>query len=325
MIILLFFYLLIFIQNVGIWGHFITIHFRKIYQKKKKTHTQNKMTKKPSKSKVTHAAATFILQKSNEVLSMIKAPFKRKGNDTAITTVSSNNNASSKSAPQSNRTSAVNCMSNDDASNSNVYTEIDVCNDLKLLPTKDLITKTKSTSSLDFLTSDILRCLFDESTESLFINNISNDDRLDNENTKTIRYVNESIALHANVVAGAEQSLYDIDSIVKQIADDTDSEAGKSGTTSPKLNAIISNMSKNLWSKLKLMSNDDLVVDDMSIAVSDSNSGVGANSDQLKNIDDKVSLKKRFKFKIRTGLNFFKDFKVRVLVTIDHNENFIRT
>lgn len=252
---------------------------------------------------------------------MIKAPFKRKGNDTAMTTVLSNNNTSSKSAPQLNRTSAVNCMSDDDASNSNIYTEIDLCNDLKLLPTKDLITKTKPNSSLDILTSDILRCLFDESTESLFVNSLSNDDRLDNENTKTIRCVNESIALHANVVAGAEQSLCDIE----QIADDTDSEAGKLDTTSPKLNAIISNMSKNLWSKLKLMSNDDLVVDDMPIAVSDSNSGVGANSDQFKNINDKVSLKKQFKFKLTTGLKFFKDVKVRVLVTIDYNGNFIRT
>lgn len=284
-----------------------------------KQNEQQQQQNTTSKSKVSHAAATFILQKSNEVLSMIKAPFKRKGNDTAIITVSSNNNTPIKSAPQSNRTSAVNCMSDNDASNSNIYTEIDLCNDLKLLPTKGLITKTKSTSSLDFLTSDILRCLFDESTESLFINNISTDDRLDNEKTKTIQYVNESIAFHANVGASAEQSLYDIDSIVKQIADDTDSEAGKSGTPSPKLNAIISNMSKNLWTKLKLMHNDDLVVDDMSIGVADSNSGIGANSDQLKNIDDKVSLKKRFKFKLRTGLNFFKDVKVRVIVIIDYS------
>lgn len=256
---------------------------------------------------------------------MIKAPFKRKGNGTAIKTAQCNNNTSSNSAPQSNRTSAVNCMSDDNASNNNIYTEIDLVNDLQLLPTKNLILKTKSTSSLDFLTSDILQCLFDESTESIFINNISNDDRLDNEKTKTIRYVNESIAFQANVHVSAQHSLYDIDGIVEQIADDTESEAEKSGTTSPKLNAIISNMSKNLWSKLKSMNNDDLGVDDMSIAVMDSNSGVGANSDQFKNIDDKVSLKKRFKFKLRTGLNFFKDVKVRVIVIIDHNRNIIRT
>lgn len=241
---------------------------------------------------------------------MIKAPFKRKVNDPTATTTNTSNNTSSKSAPQSNRTSAVNCMhlndddEHSDASNSNIYTEIDLCNN-DLIQTKEFsVTK----SSDEFLTFDILRCLFNESTDSLILTAISSTSLDDQTNC----YANQTIqATPSTCDTGIlpEQSLYDIDTIEKNQIDD--SVATKSDAVSSTFNAIFSSKlklmnvrHKHFMSKLKLMNSDDLNLDEEPTGEMNTSN----ESDLTK--DDKLSLKKRFRIKFKTGLNFFKDTKV---------------
>lgn len=297
-------------------------------------------------NKVSHAAAAFFLQKSNEVLSMIKA-FKRKANNNASNGATTTSNDATKlsstatatstttAASQSKRSTAVNCMQfslnddesvsfcdNFDASNCNIYTEIDLCN---ALPTKDLVTEPKTdTGSSESLSSDILCFLFNNSNDVLFQR-----DHNQSETSHINSYVNESVTSQAcaqmeiNVTNDAcaqaiEQNLYDIGSDERKICEHLKSSRasgqlmGSAGTadtasmsdTSVKSNAFFTNISKSFKSKLKLMISEDDDLDE---------SPDTANGTELpKDIVDKLSLKKRFKFKLKTGLNFFKDFKVRL-------------
>lgn len=288
---------------------------------------------------MSHAAAAFILQKSNEVLSMIKA-FKRKANNNANDVTTTQNDAVNTAVPQLKRTSAaVNCMNlrlsddNDNrpvllfdnfvASNSNIYTEIDLRD---VLPTtKNLVTEPKPTTSTDSISSDILRFLFNDSNDLQFQDDHSNQ----SETNQIDSYVNESVTSQAitqmemNVInAVTEQNLYDIDSIVapnvatkmipRELSVQCDELMAGSATNSDsslKSNAFFANISKSLKYKLKHMMNEEIVSNEsMSKGVAKT-----VTSDNQFAIDDieKASLKKRIKFKLKTGLHLFKDTKVR--------------
>lgn len=282
---------------------------------------------------MSHAAAAFILQKSNEVLSMIKA-FKRKANSNANGATTTKNDASNSSVPQSKQTSAVNCMKlslndnrvlfydNSDASNSNIYTEIDLRN--ILLPTttntKNLVTEPTPTGSTDsIISSDILRILFKDSNDLQFTNDQSETNKIDG-------YVNETVTSQAivqmemNVInVMTEQNPYEIDSTAPNVAnkivpcqssDQTDDLAGSAITntdTSSRSNTFFANISKSLKHRLKHMVNEEevLTVSEESLSETVANTASGNEK------DEKTSLKKRLKFKLKSGLHLFKDAKVR--------------
>lgn len=278
---------------------------------------------------MSHAAAAYILQKSNEVLSMIKA-FKRKAsNNTTNVPNSPQNDASNSSVTQ---TTAVNCMNlslnhdhmtlcdNFDASNSNIYTEIDLIN---ILPTKNLaLTQSKLTSSSDSLSSNILCFLFNESNDLLFTT-----DHKQSQIKQINSYVNESVTsqmfnqLEMNVINSvdlSEQNPYEIDIggkcvvnkiLSRQQSQQTDESSGSASISdsSLKSNAFFTNISKSLKYKLKHMTTEQDLKESLSEVMASSASG----SDLVKNEIDKVSFKKRIKFKLKTGLQLFKDAKVR--------------
>lgn len=268
---------------------------------------------------MSHAAAAYFLQKSNEVLSMIKA-FKRKTNSNANTVTTTTSTDAMKSSSPASSSAAVNCMhlglnaesvsfcDNFDASNCNIYTEIDLCN-----PTKDLVTET--TSSTESLSSDIL-CFIFNNTNDLLIPC----DQNRSENNPINSYVNETVTssqpitqMEINVANASgcaiEQNLYDIDTRGDQQVQS--SEQQQSGSTEGasisenalKSNAFFTNISKSLKNKLKTMiaEGDDL----------DESDETACATELPKHIVDKISLKNRFKFKLKTGFNFFKEAKVR--------------
>lgn len=288
---------------------------------------------------MSHAAAAFILQKSNEVLSMIKA-FKRKANNNASNTATTTqNDASNSSMPQSKRTSAVNCMNlhindshvlfydnNSDDSNCNIYTEIDLRG---VLPTtNNLVTEPNPTSSNDSISSDMLRFLFNDSNDLQFTN-----DNNQSEINQIDCYVNESITSQAivqmemNVINDhvvTEQNLYEIDSggaenvaskmtsCQQSICFDELAGSATNSDTSVKSNTFFANVSKSLKHKLKNMVNEEIVLKE---SISDTVANVARGNEPVKCEIDKASLKKRFKFKLKTGLHLFKDAKVRVVKT----------
>lgn len=287
-------------------------------------------------TKVTHMATTFILQKSSEMLSMFKAPFKRKTNNTPATTPkdapNTPNNGRNVSATTSNRTSAVNCINHlsddsvslcdkSDASNSNIYTEIDLLN---RLPTKDLLTESNSTNPSGSLSSAILSCLFDEPSNLM---PLTIEIATAVETIQTANYANESVTFEIdNAVNETEQNLYDIDSIAnnatlkKPLYLQSDFKEADNFENLPKVNGFFTNLSKSLKYKFKSMpSNDDSESEDLEtgdktpLASGTTSNDVNASDDSNtpKDIVDKLSLTKRLKSKFKTGLNFFKDTKVR--------------
>lgn len=290
-----------------------------------------------NKKKVSHAAAAFILQKSNEVLSMIKA-FKRKSNNNAnaatATATTPNDAMKSSSAAttttmttpssQTKHSSAVNCMQfslndesvsfcdNFDASNCNIYTEIDLCN---ALPTKDLVIEpTKSTSSCESLSSDILCFLFNNTNDLLIPH-----DHNQSEDSHINSYVNETVTSQAitqmeinvtNADCANEQNLYDIGSGAQYAQSSQQSEqsvAFNSQENSLKSNAFFTNISKSLKNKLKLVQTEDDDLDEST----DVTLNTADRAELPKHIVDKNSLRNRLKFKFKSGFNFFKDIKVR--------------
>lgn len=308
-------------------------------------------------NKMSHAAAAFILQKSNEVLSMIKA-FKRKTNGNANGATTTQNDASNSTVSQSKRTSSVNCMNlslndehllfsdNIDAS-SNIYTEIDLSDNL---PTKNLVTESNSTSSTESISCDILRFLFNDSLNSSDLQ--YTDDHNQSETNKINSYVNESVTAQAiaqmemcvingNVVT--EQNLYEINSDAtnvanaiisnkqhqqqqqkqrhKQQTEHEDEFAGNATVTddsSLKSNKFFSNISKSLKHKLKhMMSEENVLNESLSDVVMADTAGFSGNH-LAKDDIEKASLKKRIKFKLKTGLHFFKDAKVCCHILYTH-------
>lgn len=284
--------------------------------------------------KMSHAAAAFILQKSNEVLSIIKA-FKRKANGNANGATTTQNDASNSSVPQSKRTTAVNCMKlslndnrvllydNSDASNSNIYTEIDL-RDISVptttTNTKNLVTEPTSTGSSDsIISSDVLRILFKDSNDLQFTSDQSETNKIDG-------YANESVASQAivqmemnDIGVMTEQNPYEIDSTASNVAsqivpcqssEQTGDLAGSATTntdTSSRSNTFFANISKSLKHRLKHMANEEqvLAISEESLSETVANTATGNEK------DEKSSLKKRFKFKFKSGLHLFKDAKVR--------------
>lgn len=281
---------------------------------------------------MSHAAAAFILQKSNEVLSMIKA-FKRKANSNTSAATTTQNDASNSSLPQSKHTSAVNCMSlrlndnrvflfdNSDASNSNIYTEIDLRDVLPI--TKNLVTEPNPISSSDSsISSDIMHFLFDESNELQF-----KIDHNQSETNQIDKYVNESVTSQAivqmemNVIndrAMTEQNLYDIDSVVPNVTTEFTAhrnseqnaqlaESATNSNSSLKSNTFFANISKSLKHKLKHVLNEEVVPKE---SLSDGMINSASGNEIAFGESDKASQKKRFKFKLKTGLHLFKVTKV---------------
>lgn len=289
---------------------------------------------------MSHAAATFILQKSNEMLSMFKAlkrkPNSKNSNHTTNTVTTTQCDGSKSSVSQSKRITAVNCMNsrlslnddesvslsnNSDASNCNIYTEIKLHDDLS---TKDLETQPIPTDSNEStLSSDILRFLFND------INSLHNSAcNHDQSETKHVNcYVNESVTSHgiaqmeAKMHSGentTEQNLYDIDrgtpndshKVAFRQESEQMNETTESATvseSSAQSNVFIAGVSKSFKQKLKFMVRD-----------SESLPGVlakSASESELTNSvgGDKASFRKRFKVKFKAGLQFFKDAKVRYL------------
>lgn len=276
--------------------------------------------------KMSHAAAAFILQKSNEVLSMFKA-FKRKANNNANAATTTQNDATNSAMLQSKRTSAVNSMSlglnddsvshsdNSDASNSNIYTEINLRDNL---PTKDLVTQPKPTSSNELLSSDILRFLFNDATNLLCTPADHNQLKANHVNS----YVNESVTslalaqMDMQVVNGdvaiQQQNPYEIISNMENVASKTATRqqteqfnelAG--AESSVRSNARFANINKSFRHKLKLM------VTESAESLADGLASSTNQNEPAKEVGDKANLKKRLKFKLKAGLQFFKDAKVR--------------
>lgn len=257
------------------------------------------------KKKASHPATMFILQKSNEVLSMIRAPFKRKPNNTNAFDASLPQNPSTS---QSNRTSLVNLNDDCDVSMcdnsdvSNIYTEIDVCNEF---PTNDLITNTSATNSNEFLSANILKRLFNESSDSIFNN--------ENQSIKP-NYVNESVAIQAQI--HNEPNIYEIGCSDNNRNQNEQAAANdilkETANLSPKFNLFLSNISKSLKYRFKLIANDEIDLDESlpGVMASIANDFDTCANSQSKNVDECTSLKSRLKSKLITGFKLFKDSKV---------------
>lgn len=225
---------------------------------------------------------------------MIKA-FKRKTNNTAAATATKPDATSS----ESKRSSAVNCMhlsdgsvcDNCDASNSNIYTEIELNNALP----KDLVIQSNASTSSESISSDILRILFNES--KLFSDQ--------SQTNHTNSYVNESVTTQAIArmeIDNAEQNPYEIDSGAHGVA--SHQIQVSTSHVSDKSNVFFANISKSFKQKIR-----QIVSEDGDESGSES---TDAQTNQLaKDVVDKSSLKKRLANKLKTGLQFFKDSKVR--------------
>lgn len=279
--------------------------------------------------KMSHTAAAFFLQKSNEVLTMLKA-FKRKTNNNESTAIVTPNDASNSSLSQSKRTSAVNCMDlivnsehmsfsdNNDASN--IYTEIDLRD---VLCTKQFKTKSnRSSCSNDSESFDILHFLFNDISSDALVTGNHNRSETNQSNS----YVNETATTQAitememNVVNDVvtNQNLYEINSDVQTIDGKSTRhhqpekigrlvESTIVSDASIKSTAFFVNIGKSLRIKLKPTMTDEISESNNSLA----NESAGASGNDLAKDDiEKASFKKRFKFKFKTGLQFFKDAKV---------------
>lgn len=258
---------------------------------------------------------------------MIRAPFKRKptGNGGAVggatdTDAKTPKNASSSSSP--NRVSLVNlnedCMSlsvDSDASTSNIYTDIDVCTDPL---SNDLITDALRTSNdfNDFLTADVLKRLFNDSTESL----TANVNHLVAHSNSQCNYANESIVLRTHTVP--EQNLYDIDNSSGTRSDDKpaasyikDTDTKENANLSSKYNEFMASIGKSLKHRFRMMGSDDIETDEpMPDGVGESGSNVSNACTEIDPITSTMvansSLTDRLKSKLKTGLKLFKDSKV---------------
>lgn len=260
---------------------------------------------------------------------MIRAPFKRKpngsggavsgGGGATDTDAKTSKNASSSSSPI--RVSLVNlnedsmslCVDSD-ASTSNIYTDIDVCTDSL---TNDLITDAMRTSNdfNDFLTADVLKRLFNDSTESITAN-------VNNHRTSNIEcnYANESIVLRTQSVS--EQNLYEIDNGNGTRSDDKltaspskDNDTKENANLSTKYNEFIASIGKSLKNTFSMMGSDDIEMDESML------DGVGESGSNELNATREIdpitstmvgnsSLTDRLKNKLKTGLKLFKDSKV---------------
>lgn len=212
---------------------------------------------------------------------------------------------------------------NSDAANSNVYTEIDL-RDI-LLPTtttntKNLVIEPIPTGSTDsIISSDLLRILFADPNDLPFTNDQSETNQIDG-------YVNESVTSQAivqmemNVInVMTEQNPYEIDNTASNVAskivpcqssEQTDDSAGSAATntdTSSRSNTFFASISKSLKHRLKHMVNEEEV-----LAVSEESlSETVASATSGNEKEEKASLKKRLKIKLKSGLHLFKDAKVR--------------
>lgn len=275
---------------------------------------------------MSHAATTFILQKSNEMLSIFKA-LKRKTNIKNINHSSNGATTTQNDGTKSTKriSSAVNCMhsrlhlnddcvslsNNSDASHSNIYTEIELHDDLL---TKDLVTQPSSTDSNEStLSSDILRFLFND------INSVHSTCNHDASETKNVNcYVNETVISHAIVQVESklisdgnahEHNLYDIGN-------------GHNVTADQRLERSIETNKSDIISQSSIQRNvacvGESIEENQKHMMNDSEAFAGvlaktvSDSELTKRVDgDKTSFRKRFKDKFKAGLQFFKDAKVR--------------
>lgn len=277
---------------------------------------------------------------------MIRAPFKRKPNITDGAGGGGGGIGANKkspcnaSSPASSRASLVNlnedcvslsgryltpseslrewngiCTHSDDrkqsdnphASSSNIYTEIDVC---KELFTNDLIADTcTSNNDTDFLTADVLRRLFDESTESLTANVI-------HTTSACANYANDSMLFHMYTHLLSSSNPYNIDndngnsSHSGEQANDTKGiqHAKEQVNCSSKHNEMLVSIGKSLKHKFRMLSSDDA----NTLAVIEDGASTELNattsSDHM-NLAGGSSLTDRLKVLLRS-LKLFKDSKV---------------
>lgn len=299
----------------------------------------------------------FLRQKSNEVLSMIRAPFKRKatpndgagGGDsgTVAATDANRKSARSASSPASSRASLVNldedgvslsgrCLTpagslresngirahsdarhshSPHASTSNIYTEIDVCNELF---TNDLITDACASGDVtDFLTADVLRRLFNESTESLTANAVHTASACDN-------YANDSMLFHMYARLMAGSSSYAIDSDSNNGNDNGSRSDGWPNSAKDthhtkehahslgKYNDLFANIGKSLRHRFRMMTSDDAeALTDIEDGRTSAELSAATSSDRINlGMVAGSSLADRLKIKLKTGLKLFKDAKV---------------
>lgn len=275
---------------------------------------------------MSHTAAAFILKKSNEVLTMIKA-FKRKTNNNDSIAAATSNGASNSSLSQSKRISAVNCMNlsvnvetmsfcdNNDASN--IYTEIDLRD---VSSTKRFETGSNLNSSSNSLSFDILHFLFNDISSESFATGDHNQSEMNQSNS----YVNETATSQAisqvemnvtNDEVATNQNLYEINSDVQNSEGKTTcrqqtgrmTECATVSDPSVKSNAFFVNIGNSLRFKHKPTMTEEAI----ELKKSLSNVSVAASENDLTKDDiDKASFRKRIKIKFKTGLQFFKDAKV---------------
>lgn len=244
------------------------------------------------------------MQKSSEVLSIFKAPFWRKANNASTsTTKNTTNNDQNKSASASSRTSAVNynddsvsVCDTSDASNSNIYTEIDLPN--------SLATNGLNTNSNNSLSSTIFSCLLDGN------------------------YANKSTILQteSNGV-NTDQNLYDIDSSTSNVNDILQKENDSLNPVnnincSLKLNLFFSSSNKSMTCQFQSILPNGKNEQNDSTFMGMSNTEKTVNELDInpeadtKDFEFKLSLTKRLKSRFKTSLNFFKGTKVGL---VDYN------
>lgn len=210
--------------------------------------------------------------------------------------------------------SCVSLCTDSDASTSNIYTEIDVRNDSL---TNDIINDMCASGDFtDYLMADVLKRLFNVSTESITAD-------VDHINS-TCNYANESIMYHMHKKSLLQQDLYEIDNIAGTANDDEQSASArdnhrKENANIPiKYNEFITNIGKSLKHTFRMISNDETTstigIDKTASRFGDSGSNalnVVTETDQMNStIVANSSLTDRLRTKLRTGLKLFKDSKV---------------
>lgn len=261
---------------------------------------------------VSHVAAAFILEKSNKMLMMFKA-LKRKPNANTATTAQSDKSSMS-SMSQSKQTSAVNCMDLD----LNLTSVRVLQSNHSNFDFRDKVTPEQLVIQQSSTAFALLPFLFND------INSLHND----HDRFKSVSaYNNEPIT--ANVTAQMEmqpvidkytneQSFYEIETngqnIFSQMAHTPQqshilNEFVEMSTTklqsidACRSNEFFVNESKSFHAKQNPITNEGTSFDVLS--------EVAINSRQTENVAEKLSFKKRLKFKFKTGFQFFKDTKVR--------------
>lgn len=254
---------------------------------------------------MSHAAAAFILEKSNKMLLMFKA-LKRKPNANTATTTQSDTSMSSMS--QSKQTSAaVNCMDL-------TLNLTDVDDNLINSAATKLVIQQKNPN--DFA---LLHFLFND------INSLHNVHDQDQLKSSVGTYVNEPITT-SNAITQMEmepvidkytneQSFYEISGDGHQMAHPTSQKSQAlnefvgmptSITQSSQSKNSVFNQNHSLYERQKLMTHEN------NKDISDIPSEMANKSDHIDvNVTEKSSLKKRLKFKFKAGFPFFKDNKVR--------------